>query len=47
MTRMTELADRSTATLPSPAELEPQLESHRTELTAYAYRMLGSALDVY
>jgi RNA polymerase sigma-70 factor (ECF subfamily) len=45
MTRMTELADRSTATLPSPTELEPQLESHRTELTAYAYRMLGSAFE--
>ena len=24
---------------------EPQLEAHRTELTGYAYRMLGSAFE--
>ncbi|MDQ4125471.1 MAG: sigma-70 family RNA polymerase sigma factor [Actinomycetota bacterium] len=28
-----------------PAELEEALESHRRELTAYAYRMLGSAFE--
>jgi RNA polymerase sigma-70 factor (ECF subfamily) len=27
------------------AELMPQLEQHRTELTAYAYRMLGSGFE--
>jgi RNA polymerase sigma-70 factor (ECF subfamily) len=46
---MTELAARdpeaqSTATRGS-AELEPLLERHRVELTAYAYRMLGSAFE--
>ncbi|MGI8941156.1 MAG: sigma-70 family RNA polymerase sigma factor, partial [Actinomycetota bacterium] len=35
---------RNTATLGS-AELELQLEQYRTELTAYAYRMLGSAFE--
>ncbi|HET8571033.1 MAG TPA: sigma-70 family RNA polymerase sigma factor [Candidatus Limnocylindria bacterium] len=28
-----------------PAELMPRLEQHRTELTAYAYRMLGSGFE--
>ena len=28
-----------------PAEVERQLEQHRRELTAYCYRMLGSAFD--
>src|SRR5204862_13996 len=28
-----------------PAELERQLEQHRRELTAYSYRMLGSAFE--
>jgi RNA polymerase sigma-70 factor, ECF subfamily len=34
-----------TATIARPAELERELEAHRTELTAYAYRMLGSAFE--
>jgi RNA polymerase sigma-70 factor (ECF subfamily) len=29
----------------APEDLERQLEQHRTELTAYAYRMLGSAFE--
>ncbi|HET8525262.1 MAG TPA: sigma-70 family RNA polymerase sigma factor [Actinomycetota bacterium] len=29
----------------TPDELEPRLEEHRPELTAYAYRMLGSAFE--
>ncbi len=46
---MTELAAtddvaQSTAT-PGSGELELQLEQHRVELTAYSYRMLGSAFD--
>ncbi|HEU4480923.1 MAG TPA: RNA polymerase subunit sigma-70, partial [Actinomycetota bacterium] len=44
------MAEPTTATtgrvLPdAPADLERLLEQHRTELTAYAYRMLGSAFD--
>jgi RNA polymerase sigma-70 factor (ECF subfamily) len=31
--------------IPRPDELEPLLEQHRGELTAYAYRMLGSAFE--
>ena len=46
---MTELTTRgnaapSTATL-EPGELERRLEQHRAELTAYSYRMLGSAFE--
>src|SRR5213082_371763 len=33
------------ATAAAPAELELQLEQHRVELTAYCYRMLGSAFE--
>src|SRR6266511_3629299 len=33
------------ATAAPPRELELQLEQYRTELTAYAYRMLGSAFE--
>src|SRR4029453_19284562 len=36
--------DRATATL-DPGEVESQLEQHRVELTAYCYRMLGSAFE--
>jgi RNA polymerase sigma-70 factor (ECF subfamily) len=35
----------SSSTRHRPGELELQLEQHRTELTAYAYRMLGSAFE--
>jgi RNA polymerase sigma-70 factor (ECF subfamily) len=35
----------STATAPGSGELENQLEQHRKELTAYCYRMLGSASE--
>jgi RNA polymerase sigma-70 factor (ECF subfamily) len=44
---MTELATDRPSTSPSalPADLEPQLEGHRVELTAYCYRMLGSAFE--
>jgi RNA polymerase sigma-70 factor (ECF subfamily) len=42
---MTETASpQGTATL-DPGELEQALEQHRAELTAYAYRMLGSAFE--
>ena len=33
------------STAVSPAELERELEGYRRELTAYCYRMLGSAFD--
>jgi RNA polymerase sigma-70 factor (ECF subfamily) len=46
---MTELAaaDRAgqDAALPDAGALEGQLEDHRVELTAYCYRMLGSAFE--
>ncbi len=32
-------------TEPAPADLEHRLEQHRVELTAYCYRMLGSAFE--
>jgi RNA polymerase sigma-70 factor, ECF subfamily len=35
----------STATAPGSGELENQLEQYRRELTAYCYRMLGSASE--
>ena len=31
--------------IPSPDELETRLEAHRTELTGYCYRILGSAFE--
>jgi RNA polymerase sigma-70 factor, ECF subfamily len=46
---MTELATTPDGSQPAatraPEELDRQLEQHRTELTAYAYRMLGSAFE--
>ena len=42
MTEMT--AERSSATAP-PADVMAELETHRTELTGYCYRMLGSAFE--
>ncbi len=52
MSSLTTPADRrtipqmtETMTADTPATLEPQLEQYRTELTAYAYRMLGSAFE--
>src|SRR6266542_2427269 len=45
MTRLEATADaKSTATHRS-GDLELQLERHRAELTAYCYRMLGSAFE--
>ncbi|MBA3430587.1 MAG: sigma-70 family RNA polymerase sigma factor [Actinobacteria bacterium] len=38
--------EQSAPTAPAGSEkLEPQLEQHRAELTAYSYRMLGSAFE--
>jgi RNA polymerase sigma-70 factor (ECF subfamily) len=44
MPGMSELATDSPVVL-DRASLEPQMEGHRTELTAYCYRMLGSAFE--
>ena len=42
---MAEPTARDRATRPGADELELRLEQHRTELTAYAYRMLGSGFE--
>ena len=42
---MTELATPHETAAPGSPELEAQLEQHRRELTAYAYRMLGSTFE--
>jgi RNA polymerase sigma-70 factor, ECF subfamily len=42
---LAELTARDQAAHPGSDELEVRLEPHRTELTAYAYRMLGSGFE--
>jgi RNA polymerase sigma-70 factor, ECF subfamily len=42
---MTESATGTSTATVAPEELEPRLEQHRVELTAYSYRMLGSAFE--
>jgi RNA polymerase sigma-70 factor (ECF subfamily) len=42
---MTLVQEPSLTAKPAAAELETQLEQHRKELTAYCYRMLGSAFE--
>ena len=42
---MAELTAEHAAPQAPPADPTPQLETHRSELTAYAYRMLGSAFE--
>ncbi|MFN2587546.1 MAG: sigma-70 family RNA polymerase sigma factor [Actinomycetota bacterium] len=42
---MTDLAATEATARPAPDELEAELERHRVELTAYAYRMLGSSFE--
>jgi RNA polymerase sigma-70 factor (ECF subfamily) len=39
------MTDLATGTGPAPAATDGQLETHRTELTAYCYRMLGSSFE--
>jgi RNA polymerase sigma-70 factor, ECF subfamily len=42
---MVEVTDRSIAVRPGTGGLELQLEQHRSELTGYCYRMLGSPFE--
>jgi RNA polymerase sigma-70 factor, ECF subfamily len=42
---MPEVVESNQETARLPAELEGELELHRAELTAYAYRMLGSTFE--
>ena len=42
---MAEMTAKQRSEVPGSDELELQLEEHRTELTAYAYRMLGSGFE--
>jgi len=42
---LAELTARDRAAAPTSDELELELERHRAELTAYAYRMLGSGFE--
>jgi RNA polymerase sigma-70 factor (ECF subfamily) len=42
---LAEVTARQRSAVLGPDELELQLEEHRTELTAYAYRMLGSGFE--
>src|SRR5438093_10802295 len=42
---MTDVREAPLSAGPEAAELEAQLEQHRVELTAYAYRMLGSPFE--
>src|SRR3954466_2628647 len=39
------MTDLATGAGPAPAATDGQLENHRTELTAYCYRMLGSSFE--
>ena len=45
MAEMTANEEARTTEVRGSEELELQLEQHRTELTAYAYRMLGSSFE--
>jgi RNA polymerase sigma-70 factor, ECF subfamily len=40
-----QVSDRSLTVRPAPSDLDRGLEEHRRELTAYCYRMLGSAFE--
>jgi len=42
---LAEMTAKQRSEVPGSDELELQLEEHRTELTAYAYRMLGSGFE--
>jgi RNA polymerase sigma-70 factor (ECF subfamily) len=42
---MVRVGEPSFTVAPDKAQLEQQLEAHRTELTAYCYRMLGSSFE--
>jgi RNA polymerase sigma-70 factor, ECF subfamily len=39
------VSDPSLTVMPTPGDLDRRLEEHRRELTAYCYRMLGSAFE--
>jgi RNA polymerase sigma-70 factor (ECF subfamily) len=45
LVKLAPVSDSSLSVRPAPGDLDRRLEEHRRELTAYCYRMLGSAFE--